>query len=143
MRWATPRSAAVICVLTLCALLACVSPLLRQADVRDLNDNYRERVFVTSQDIQATFSTTAGDAEPDVIFPRGTKVKIWVESDEDWIRVRATPVEEKREHNPGKVIIYIFRDFLKEDGESEEVQDRYPVSRLEARIAEILTEVGG
>jgi type II secretion system-associated lipoprotein len=130
----------------LAALLAgasCGSALLREADVVDLNDRYRDRVFVTSQDIQPTFSTTASDAEPEVIFPAGTRVKIWVESDEDWIRVRATPVEEKREHNPGKVVIYIFRDFLKEDGETEEVQDRYPPPRLEAEIAEILTEVGG
>lgn len=125
------------------AAIGCVSPLLREADVTSLNDTYRDRVFVTNSDIQATFSTTASDAEPEVIFSRGTRVKIWVESDEDWIRVRATPIEEKREHNPGKVIIYIFRDFLEEDGETEAVQERYPAARLETEIAEILTEVGG
>jgi type II secretion system-associated lipoprotein len=122
---------------------ACGSALLREADVEDLNDRYRDRVFVTTRNLEPTFSTTASDAEPEVIFPAGTRVRIWVESDEDWIRVRATPVEEKREHNPGKVVIYIFRDFLKEDGETEEVQERYPLPRLEAEIAEILTEVGG
>ncbi|MCR9144549.1 MAG: type II secretion system-associated lipoprotein [bacterium] len=122
---------------------SCTTALLREDDVSSLNDRYRDLEFVTATDIQPTFSTTASDAEPEVIYPAGTRVKIWVESDQDWIRVRATPVAEKREHNPGKIIIYIFRDFLKEDGESEEVQERYPVSRLEAEIAEILTEVGG
>lgn len=138
-----PGVLALLAALLALSTAACGSALLREADVVDLNDRYRDRVFVTNRDLEPTFSTTVSDAEPEVIYPAGTRVKIWVESDEDWIRVRATPLEEKREHNPGKVVIYIFRDFLKEDGESEEVQDRYPLSRLEAEIAEILTEVGG
>jgi type II secretion system-associated lipoprotein len=126
-----------LCLLT----AACAPALLRETDVQDLNEIYRDRVFVTKADIQPTFSSQENDEEPEVIFQKGTRVKIQVESADDWIRVRATPVEEKREHNPGKVIIYIFRDFLREDGEPEEIQDRYPAERLEQKIVEILDEV--
>lgn len=132
-------STALACLLA----LSCAGSLLREQQVQDLNDDYRDRVFVAAQDIKPVFSTIGSDEEPEVIYPRGTKLKIWVESDEGWIRVRGTPVEEKREHNPGKVIMYIFREFLAEDGETEEVQDEYPVERLRGEIGELLQEVGG
>lgn len=114
--------------------LACTDPLLRQPDVQRMNNQFGDQVFVATKNIEAGFSTPENPEKPEVLFPRGARVRLIVESDGDWLRVRAVPAEEAREHNPGQVVIYVFRDFLEDDDEPEDVVDRYPAERLQTEI---------
>ena len=124
-------------VFLICA--ACGPALMREVDVRNMNNRIQNQVYRAKADIQPVFSQA--EDEEDAIYPRGALLKLRVESDGDWLRVRALPAEEDVENNPGKIIIYIFRDFLEENDESDDIVDAYPAERLEADIAEILEPV--
>lgn len=123
------------------SLGACFSALMREEDVESLNEEFEGRVYTATQDITTEFNTT-DDGEEEVVYPRGTRLHVRVESQGDWLRVRAWPADESLEYNPGRVIIYEFRDIMEEDGRSEEIIDRYPPERLRARILEILQPAG-
>ncbi len=130
------RSISLCGILAVAVLLApaCAPALLRQPDVQNLNNQYGNQIFVATKDIEAGFSTPENPEKPEILFARGARVRLRVESQGDWLRVRAIPADQDREHNPGQVVIYVFRDFLEEDEEPDEVVDRYPPDRLQQEI---------
>ena len=131
--------AACICLLFL-AVFMCSSPLLRESDVTTFNESHAQKTYVATQDIFSNFSDPE-ETEREPIFPAGTRLKIWVESDDNWIKVRAHQADISRENAPGHTILYIIRDILEEDGAPPEIVDRYPADELEKKLSEILKEV--
>lgn len=86
-----------------------------------MNEEWKGRQFVTRVDIKAP--VIGLEEDQDAVFEKGTKVKVWVESAADWIRVKAYPAGETREETRGRTIIYIFSEDLKEkDRKSGRVQ---------------------
>ena len=126
-------------VLVVPLLGACYSDLLREQDVRSLNQRLEGRVFVVAEDIRPTFADVE-NTDDEVLFHQGDRIRLFVQSEDDWIKVRGYPADAERENEPGGILIYVLRDVLIEEGASEDTLERYPVDRLEARILELVRE---
>ena len=118
-------------------LEGCTSALLQKEQVKKLNQAYSNRVFRVRKDLYATFSDPKSGSRPR-LFRKGEKVRIWIESQGDWIKVRAIRQDKSLEHDPGKTILYILREILEDNGEKEEIIESYPPKRLKREIEELL-----
>ena len=99
--------------LILCwSLFVCGSPFIKGADIETINKEWSEREFTARENIHSPFDSNLGLSQ-EVIFEKGTRLKVWLESAEDWVRVKAYPATERREQTRGRTIIYIFKDDLK------------------------------
>ncbi len=125
----------ILTILLLFAVLplfsSCKTSLIRKKEVVALNREFENRIFVARKEIRPEF-LGEGNRENEVLFPAGTRLKIWVESSVEWVRVKAYRVTENREQTPGKTIIYLFHTDL---GEQEK-----PEAVLMEKIDEILRE---
>ena len=81
-------------------------------------------------DIVSPFSSA--ENRQGVLFTKGSRIKLWVESSSEWIRVKAYLASERREQARGLTIIYLFEEDIKKD---EKI-----VSVLADRIAGLLTK---
>lgn len=119
---------------------ACYADLLRKTDAEAMNTEFRERTYVARQDIYAPFNNR-DESTREVLVKRGEKVRLFVETSREWIRVRAIPVSEQREHNPGRVVVYVLRDFVEQEAEEGQIES-YPREKLDAEILRILAPSG-
>ncbi len=125
---------------TLLAGPACYADLLRKSDAEAMNAEFRDRTYVARQDIYAPFNNR-DESSREVLIKRGERVRLFVETSREWIRVRAVPVAEQREHNPGRVVVYVLRDFVEQEAEDGLVEE-YPREKLDAEILRILAPAG-
>ncbi len=89
----------------------CVVPIIRTQELKSVNSEWQNVVFQAREDIGAAYNS-GGKREEDIIFRKNARVKIWIESSSEWIKVKAFPAEDKREQARGRIIIYIFKDDL-------------------------------
>ncbi len=98
-------------------LWECSSPLLKAGDVEAMNKEWSAGEYTIREEVRAPFNNLENDQE--VVFQKGLRVRVWVESTDEWVRVKAYPAGERREQTRGRTIIYIFHEDLPE-------QDRVP-----------------
>ncbi len=145
-RGPVPRHLARLSLLLICGLgtllagPACYADLLRKSDAEEMNAGFRERTYTARQDIYAPFNNR-DEASREVLIKRGERVRLYVETSREWIRVRAIPADEQREHNPGRVVVYVLRDFVEQQAEAA-AEEGYPREKLEAEILRILAPAG-
>lgn len=145
-RGPVPRPIARSCLLLLCLTGSvlfgpgCYADLLRKSDAEAMNTEFRERTYIARQDIYAPFNNR-DEASREVLIKRGERVRLYVEASREWIRVRAVPVTEQREHNPGRVVVYVLRDFVEQEAENGQIEE-YPREKLDADILRILAPAG-
>ena len=120
-----------------CGLWSCVSTLLTADEVKAMNKDYATRVMTARQNIFASFSDPEAPNR-EILFRKGEKLRIWVEAEGDWLKVRAIRHGKPIENNPGRAIIYILREVLEDTGAPEAEINHYPREKLEAQIRQIL-----
>ena len=118
-------------------LLCCTSALLQKEQVKELNQSYSGKTFRVKTNLFATFSDPKASSRR-LLFRKGEKVRIWIESDGDWIKVRAIRAKKSLENNPGVTILYILREILEDEGAEESVIEAYPPERLRRDIEALL-----
>lgn len=101
VRWICLSSLLPIC-------LACSTPILEPEQTLTWNEELKERVFRASKDIYPEFANQSDRKHP--LFPRGTLLKLQIESSPDWVKVRAREAKSQKENTPGQVILYVFRE---------------------------------
>lgn len=99
------KFATILCVGAV--LLGCTGQLVRRPVVEELNRGYAGTVFQARRDI-----TITEGPQPDVLFTKGTKLRVWLEGRADWVKLRAYRAETPREQARAAVILYIFVEDL-------------------------------
>lgn len=117
--------------------VSCGSALMNKENVIAINKELSSRTFSPKKDIFATYSDPESQSR-DVLFRRGQKLKIWVESQDDWIKVRAIKKGQSIENSTGTAIIYIIRDILEDEQVEDDIVDDYPIERLKQDILKLL-----
>ncbi len=115
-------------------LTACASGIIEEAVVQEWNRELKTRVFIVKEDLYPGF-TGAGKSKSAPIFKKGEKVRIWEESSDEWIRVKAYKTTANREQATGKTIIYLFQGDFREDED--------PVQRINDEIMKFLDTEDG
>lgn len=130
--------------LILLTLLGCSSALVKKEKIKKLNDQFKESAWLARVDITAP----AGEERPEIIFKKGKKLKIWINVRSEWIRVKAYPATQKREHAYGKTIIYFFADELEDEIELARKsniaidEEEYILKKLKTKMDELLKPTG-
>ena len=123
-------------LLVLLLTSACSGALLRQEDLRQFNTEYSDKVLRVQENLFATYSDPDSNAR-EVLFKQGAEIRIWAESEGDWIKVRAIPAKESLEYNPGTTILFILRDIMEQEGEPEDEIEEYPLDKLKQKVARL------
>lgn len=87
--------------------LSCAGRLVRQPYVENLNEAFLEEVYVAKKDISVGFAE-----QTDVLFKKGTHLKLHLEGRAEWLKLRAYTAETAREQARPLTIVYIFGDDL-------------------------------
>ncbi len=126
----------------LLAAMACSGDLLRREDYNAIVNDYGDREYTLRENIFAPFSEES-HGQREVIFKRGERVRIAIESKPDWVRVRAIPAGENQEQNPGRVILYLVRDLLPPEGDAEDgdIPDHISREQMQAELDRLLSPV--
>ena len=108
----------------------CSSTMLKEEEITNFNINHENDYFEVISDIYLTFKKNEKEIKKSSkpVFKSGEKVRIVLEQDVGWIKVRAFPVKKATEQSEGKIILYIIQDFL-------------PDEELPYRIQNIKTEL--
>ena len=112
--------------------------MVRRQLVDSLNAGYAREVYRARQDIGV-----AAGQQKEVLFPKGTKLRVWLEGRADWIKLRAYRAETPREQARGAAILYIFlEDLPPENGVAAEpggaIREYLALKRLVEGVAENL-----
>ena len=120
-------------LLYLLAFAGCSSGLLREETVESFNEKLAKKQFVARKNIYVSFADKTRHKE--IIFSKGTKLRIVVEQSEDWLKIRAFSTHENEEQSRGKVILFTARDFL-----SSAEQKNYSLANLQQSLNDLLKE---
>ncbi|MEQ8353418.1 MAG: type II secretion system-associated lipoprotein [Leptospiraceae bacterium] len=99
---------AILALMPLLFAAYCSSPILKTGETVQWNQELEKTVYRAKTDIFPEFANQADKDNP--LFPRGTLLKIQVESSPDWVKIRAREAKKERENTPGHVIMYLFSD---------------------------------
>ncbi len=91
---------------------ACGGHLVRRTIVDDLNLSFSGRVYQARRDLEIQ-----SGPEKEVVFPKGTRLRIWLEGRPEWVKLRAYKAEVPREQARGAPIVYIFLEDLTPEAE--------------------------
>ena len=122
--WPSASRAGLLVALIFPLLLSwsCVSLMLPRPYLIRINEVLLSYNFEARKDIPEVYPER--DSK-DVLYKKGDKLKIWLESGGDWVRVKAYPADKPREQARGNTIIYIFAPSadpsLKKKGAQERV----------------------
>ena len=120
-------------LLYLLTFVGCSSGLLREEAVEGFNEKLAKKQYVARKNIYVTFADKTRHKE--IIFSKGTKLRIVVEQSEDWLKVRAFSTHENEEQTRGKVIFFTTRDFL-----NPKEQKNYSLANLQQSLNDLLKE---
>ncbi len=95
---------------------SCSSTFIGLGEQRKLSHEFANKLFVVKSDIYPKFAQKNIYREP--ILKKGERIRIFIEQDEDWLKVRAFKEGEAREQAHAKVILYLIKDIW--DAEKEE-----------------------
>ncbi len=118
-------------------IFLCRSTLLDSEEAELFNHEIEGRIYTVTQNIALPFEKQLGAQKEadEIIFRKGEKVRIELETGDDWLKVRAYRSNQLREHSGGAVILFRVADFLEEQGEDVEA---YSLERLRAELSKIL-----
>ena len=126
------RTQAVI-LLYLFAFTGCSSGLLRKEVVESFNEKLAKKHFIARKNIYVAFSDKK--QRGDILFSKGSKLRIVVERGEDWLKVRAFSIHEDEEQSQGKVILFIARSLL-----ASKEKKSYSLASLQKSLDDLLKE---
>ena len=112
-------------LLVLLAFSACVSPILKEQELRRLNQELEPGVYTVTADLTADFSQ---ESSKEAIFKKGEKLRLYVEGGTDWIRLKGYRASERREQAVARTLIYLLREDMKTQDGPKEIRDR--IARL-------------
>ena len=117
---------------------SCSGQLVRRHLVEELNEGYAKDTFRARQDISVLHGI-----QKEVLFPKGTQLRVWLEGRADWLKLRAYRAETPREQARGAAIIYIFvEDLPPENGVAAEnhgaIREYLALKRLVEGLADNL-----
>jgi type II secretion system-associated lipoprotein len=96
----------------------CQRKLIRKDELELLNEHYGMKTYFLKEDVPL------GNKQ---ILPKGTSVKIWIESTASLLKVKCYPSNADREGAIGKMVTYLINEDLKEK--------EFTVEDLESLIA--------
>ncbi|MBX7057408.1 MAG: hypothetical protein K1X75_05035 [Leptospirales bacterium] len=111
--------------------------MMREPDYQVVVAESGARIYRVRENIYSPFSRES-EGQREVLFKRGDRVRIVLENNDDWLRVRALPAQESLEQNPGKVILYLVRSLLVPEGSDEEPPEYISVERFHAELDKLL-----
>ena len=132
--WELMKFSFLLCLVFILALSECSSFLLKEEAVLSFNEKFSKKSFIVQKDIYPDFAQR--DKRNNLLFKKGTELKIELEQNPDWIKLRGFSLKENEEQRNGKIIIFIARDFL-----SEEEQEAYSINKVEDKLNKLLKEV--
>lgn len=89
----------------------CASGPMDRKQTARLNDEFENQVWVTRMDLRVPLATNEGE----IVFKKGSRLKIWIVSRGDWVKIKAYPAAENREQARGKTIIFLFDDSMQRE----------------------------
>ncbi len=112
--WSGALFLSVLFTVVLPGLFGCANPMVRKAKLEQVRKSFQERTWTARADLRASYY---GDTQPTagapVLFKKGTRLKLWLVSKADWLKLKAYPAESDREQARGRTIIYIFADDIR------------------------------
>ncbi|HNF15530.1 MAG TPA: type II secretion system-associated lipoprotein [Leptospiraceae bacterium] len=109
--------------LLLLAFQECQRKTIKKDDLALLNEEYSAKTYYLKQNFYITHKD---------ILPKGTSVKIWIETSASLIKIKCYPSNQERESAIGKMVAFIIQEELKDKPLTSE--------RLDSLISEKLEE---
>ena len=100
---------------------ACVAPIVKDSDLKQLNRELDSSVYTVTADLTADFSQESGK---DVIFKKGEKLRMYLEAGPDWVRLKGYRASEKPEQAVARTLVYLIREDIKSEDSAKEIRDR-------------------
>lgn len=91
--------------LLLLSFLGCQRKTIKKDDLALLNEEYSGKTYYLKQNFYITHKD---------ILPKGTSVKIWIETSASLIKVKCYPSNQDRESAIGKMVAFIIQEELKD-----------------------------
>ncbi len=125
-------------------LISCATSLLNKDYVKSFNKRVEGKAYIAIKDIKSEYA----DAEDEgaIVYTKGTELRIVLEQNDDWIKVRAYPFAEPKEQAGGKLIYYYIHRFGPSTSETLNKQDTpspippYSSQNLEEALKKIIRE---
>ena len=112
---------------------SCHAPMMKEERLHELNHNFSNTNWRVKEAIFPPY-TSNNSSEP--LFNKGEKIRIWLELNDQWIKVKAYKPDDPREQARGKIIIFIIFDEFKEH--FNEMKDEKGDEALQQEIEQIL-----
>jgi type II secretion system-associated lipoprotein len=142
MDWMYKRAAIFTLIVFVSVLSnACASAPVNKETLLKWNTDLNSRTFIAKTDIRPDFLTKdSSSSKIPLLFKKGDEISIWMESGNDWLRVKAYKAKDNREQAAGRVILYLFYKEILDANKDKNIKD--PVffqSELKLRLDEIIT----
>jgi len=110
--------------LVLVFLISCSSAaMIKKQERIEINKRLSDSVYRAQMDIKPQY-------EDEIVFKKGAMVRFYIESSDDWVRLRAYGEKESREQARGKTIVFLFASEIPEgkfarDILREKIQEKF------------------
>ena len=132
-------------ILLILELNACSTFLISKKELTRFNSQNKQRHFLVIKNIYINFNKATKDSNKKAtkkdkdnlkaVFKKGDKVRILLEQEVGWLKVRAFPADKPIEQSEGKVILFIIHELLAK----EELP--YKVQYIKSKLKKILREL--
>ncbi len=108
--------------LLLLAFSECQRKTIKKDDLALLNEEYSGKTYYLKQNFYITHKD---------ILPKGTSVKIWIETSASLIKIKCYPSNQERESAIGKMVAFIIQEELRDKPLTSESLDLLIREKLE------------
>ena len=97
--------------------------MIKKQERIEINKRLSDSVYRAQMDIKPQY-------EDEIVFKKGAMVRFYIESSDDWVRLRAYGEKESREQARGKTIVFLFASEIPEgkfarDILREKIQEKF------------------
>ena len=108
MKITTVNNYLIFLPLLLVNLVNCNTTILNEERVLELNKEYLKQEWMAKDDLYQPLT----DKKEQAVYKKGTKLFIYLVTNDSWIKIKAFDSSERREQARGKTIIFLLMDDL-------------------------------